>query len=520
MRLAQLAALMSLGLVSILVSTSCSALGQATPAAGAARQRPATVVAVATAKVGQIANVLTYSGTIQPRNQVNIVPKVSGRVQKINVDVGSDVKAGDVLAELDHDTLDAQVKQAEANVSAAQARLDLLKIGPTNADMQAAQDAVATAQARLVKAQSDLDHLTNPTQDEKTAAKAAADKAAAALQKAQADYDKVAYRPDVGSLPQATTLQQATIDYQAALAAYNTKVSPRPQDVAAAQAAVTSAQADVSTAQAKLDQLKQYPSQTDLMNQKAAQGALDQAKAALEVAKAQRADAIIVAPFDGVISQKFLSPGALASPSTSVVSLVTRDVQVTLSIEEARIGQLREGQPVVLSVPAYPDQTFPAKVTNVSPTADSKSHTFAIEVAPDQQDGKLKPGMFANVRITTQQKDNAVLVPKDAVTQVSSKNVVYVVSDGQAHIREVSLGIQDGDNIEIVSGLSAGDQVVTAGFSSLSDGSPVRIAGPQGQQEQQGQPGQRQGPQGKPGNPEGNAQSKDQAKPQGSGANQ
>ena len=545
----------------VILSASCGFLGQQAgpssqgggppggPGGGSPRQRPAVLVSVLALKEGSIASVLSYAGNVQARAQVNVVPKTSGRLEKLLVDVGTSVKAGDVIAELDHVTLDAQVKQAEANLTSAQARLstvqsggrtedvasaqsaldaararfEVVKRGATASDLQTAKGAVTAAQSRLEKARADLAKLRSPlSQDELATLRAAADKAAVAVQKAQADYDRVAYRPEVASLPQAATLQQATIDYQAALANFNARTAgPKAEDLASAEKAVASAEADLASAQAKLDQVQSGPSAEDLIvaeatvtqaaNQvatkrnpytdqdvKAAQAQVAVSQAALEVAKAQRAEANVAAPFSGIVAQKLLSEGALASPSAPIVAIVSPEVEVSISVEEARVGQLKVGQQVALTAAAYAGESFAGKVSSVSPTADARSHTFVVKVVPNTQDGKLRSGMFAEVKVTAEQKAAALLLPQEALIRKGEQAFAFAVGDGKATLKEVKIGLADDKNVEVLGGLAVGDQVVVAGGSSLIDGDSVRVAG---QSDQSGQPRQQPNAPGKTGQP-------------------
>ncbi|MBI4319670.1 MAG: efflux RND transporter periplasmic adaptor subunit [Chloroflexi bacterium] len=514
-------------------------------AAGAPRQRPAVPVNVAAVTQGSISSVLSYAGSIQARAQVNVVPRTAGRLDKVRVDVGSPVKAGDIIAELDHFTLDAQVRQAEANLMSAEARLstlsgggryedvasaaaaldaararfEVVKRGATSADLQASRSAVTAAQSRLERARADLARLKAPlSQDELAGLRATVDRTAVAVQRAQAEYDRVAFRPDLGATTQAAALQQATIDYQAALANFNVRTAgPRAEDLATAEKAVTSAEADLASAQARLDQVAAGPSEEDLTiaesavlqaeNQlavrrnpyteqdvRSAQAQIAVAQAAVEVAKAQRAEAFVVAPFDGIVAQRFLAEGALATQSAPIVSLVSNDVEVAVSVEEASIARFQTGQSVSLSVSAYPGESFAGKVSSVSPTADARTHTFMIKVVPDQRDGKLRIGMFAEARVTAAQKATALLLTKEAVFERDGKSHAFAVADGKASLRELKLGLVDEKNVEIIGGLAAGDQVVIAGGTNLNDGDSVRVAN---QPDQPGQ--QRPGMPGKPG---------------------
>jgi len=520
------------------------------------------VVTTAPVVQGQVQLTFLYNGTIQSSFQVNVAPKTSGRLEKLMVDVGSQVKAGDVIATLETGALQLAVQQAEANLSMARAKLNQTKSGPTASDIQAAQTTLDKAKADLASNMAAMDRLKNsPTPADLAAAQAAVDSYAASVRSAQAALDQLKAGPtqsdiaaaqkDVASAKSALTsaedkyqnvqngtdtsvsnsyakeqydaakaayeaavqklqllqagptpdklqaaqkdLDTARANYSAAVAKLNQlKSGPTPQDLQQAQSAIDKSQADVAAAQAKLDQLKASPTPDDIA---IAQASVDVAQAALATARSNLADATLVAPFDGVVTAKLVSPGALVSASTPVVTLVGTDLEIPVSIEESRLAQLKPGLPVTITVPSYPGQSFSGKVAAIAPSADAKSHTFSMKVVPDDSQGNLKPGMFADVRVTAEQHNDALLVPRDAVVQRNGKDVVFVVADGRAQMRQVVQGIPSDGNVEIMSGVKAGEQVVVVGLSGLNDGDAVRVVSGSGSQAptQQGGPAGQQG---------------------------
>ncbi len=500
----------------------------------AARQRPSVVVSVTPAKAGDISSMLTYAGAVQPRATVNVVPKAPGRIEKMYVDVGSVVKQGDIIAELDHVSLDAQVAQAEANVlsaqarldtylaggrpedvtsalagvDAAQARLDLAMKGPTSADVASADSAVVAARSSLSAAQQRLaDVMAKPKPEVVRSAELVVQKERDTLNqlyinrdgtcgnKRNADY--VCNGAKAQAAAQEGIVARAINDLNTA------KMPATPEELKAAQDAVTGAQAALDSANSRVAYLKTLPNPEDIA---AAQAALEQAKqqvglkanpytdrdvrtgqagvaqaqAALDVTKAARAEANIVTPFDGVVSARLIAEGGFTSTNTPLVTLVSNDVEVLLNLEEANLGKVQVGLPVTLTVAAYPGQPIPAKISSVNPTADTRTHTFPVKVSPTTQDGKLRGGMFADVRITAEQRRGVVLVPKDAIVAKGTRQVLFTTANGVASQRDIKIGIMDEQNAEIISGVSAGDQVVIQGQATLNDNDPVRMAGSPG----------------------------------------
>jgi membrane fusion protein (multidrug efflux system) len=148
---------------------------------------------------------------------------------------------------------------------------------------------------------------------------------------------------------------------------------------------------------------------------------------------------------------------------------------------------------VNLTVPAYPDQTFPAKVVTLAPAGDTRAHTFDAKIVPTTQDQRLLPGMFAQVQVVAAQKPDAILVPREAVVQQGTQPIVFVNNNGKASQRPVQTGMSDNTSIEIVSGLAPGEQVVVVGQNGLRDGAAIQVANPTPAGGQGGQGGGRQG---------------------------
>ena len=175
------------------------------------------------------------------------------------------------------------------------------------------------------------------------------------------------------------------------------------------------------------------------------------------------------------------------------MTLASAGVEVHVTVEEARLAQVRSGLDVTLSVPAYPDQTYPAKVVNVAPAGDARAHTFDAKIVPTSQDQRLLPGMFAQVQVVAAQKPDAILVPREAVVQQGTSSVVFVNDNGKASQRQVQTGMSDATSIEVVSGIAPGEQVVVVGQNGLRNGAPIQVVNqnPAGQG-QGGQGGGRQ----------------------------
>lgn len=459
-----------------------------------------------------IHSTLSYSGNIQPSSQISIIPKVSGRITTLPVKVGDAVKSGDVIATIDASMLDAQVAQAQAAVDSAQARYDQMKAGPRDEQVAQARANVSAAQAKLaglkdgpraeqvaqVKANLDAAEAklaqvqAGPTAEQVKSAELAIDQAKNALYAAQVNKDGACnpHNPDYlckSATASANAAETAVQQAQQQLAILT--APPSEETIAQVQAAVDAAreqyalaqkpitQHDLDQAQAAVtaatEQLKLAQTPYTEADLKVAQAAVDQARAALEIVKLQRADARVIAPVDGIVSQKFQDVGALANPSEPIVVLISRGVEVTINVEEAKLGLVAPGQTAKVQVPAYPGVPFEAKVVGDPPTVDPKSRTASVRLVPDDPKGQLKPGMFTQVTVDSEQHANALVVPQSALVMDDGKALVYTVENGTVKVQPVTIGITDGVNVEIVDGLSEGAVVVIGDKPTLHDGDKV-----------------------------------------------
>lgn len=681
----------AVALILVIAVVSCTPAAQ-TPAKPASKDSAPAAIPITSALVtqGSIAATLVYSGNVQARSQVNVVPKITGRVERLFVDIGDEVRQGEVIAELDRASLDAQVQQAEAAVSVAQARLAQVQAGAKAEDIEAAAAAVRAAEARLDQArsgaraeeiaaaraqvgqaQSRLDALlAGPKPDDATGldaaidqSRASVDQSRAQLASAQATFTESKFRLEQAraGLGGPNTRAEDIAAAQAALNAArsrldNLRAGARPEDIRAAELAVDRARVNVASAEAALeacgrtvttsrsrsrndqtgvvsettnrsrtncndaqqDQLQSQrnsaqialqeaqnqlqktrngatpfeiaqaeeavrqadatlqrtrfggttdlatlelrfgqaqaeverlqaaveqqqaaleaaqsrsdsarnPAEWDVRNAqevvnqaaanlarlvnanpfdvRAAQAALDQAQAtlqsrqrptnediqiaaaqvdqaaaSLEAARVNQAESTIRAPFNGVVAQRLISAGATVGTNSPIISLVSKETEIVLQVEEARIGQVERNQSAQISVAAYPGVTFPGTVASISPTADARSRTFAVRVYPNDPEGRLRDGMFAQVGLQTPARQ-ALLVPVQAVVNRSGRNVVFVVGpDSRVQAREVTLGINDGRMVEILpgangqTGVNLGEEVAISALDVLSDGTPV-----------------------------------------------
>lgn len=675
----------AVALILVIAVVSCTPAATTPPKPTGKDFAPAAIpITSAVVNQGSIAATLVYSGNVQARSTVNVVPKITGRVEQLLVDIGDEVRQGEVIAQLDRASLDAQVQQAEAAVTVAQARLSQVQAGSKAEDIEAAAASVRAAEARLDQArsgaraeeiaaaraqvgqaQSRVDALlAGPKPDDAQALDAAIDQSRAQVDQtraqlaaAQATLTESRYRLEQAraGLGGPNTRAEDIAAAQAAVNAAksrldNLRAGARPEDVRAAELAVDRARQNVASADAALEacgrttttsrsrsrneqtgvvtestnqsrtncvstqrdqltaqknsaqialqeaqnqlvkikngstpfeiaqgeeavrqaeatlQRTRFGGTTDLatlelrygqaqaeverlqaaleqqqagldasqarsdsarnpaewdvrnaqevVNQaaanlarlvnpnpfdvRAAQAALDQAQASLasrqrptnediqiaaaqveqaaaslEAARVNQSESVIRAPFNGVVAQRLVSAGATVGTNSPIVTLVSKETEIVLQVEEARIGQVARNQPSQITVAAYPGEQFPGTVASISPTADARSRTFAVRVYPNDPQGRLRDGMFAQVGLQTPARQ-ASLVPVQAVVNRSGRNIVFVVGqDGRVQAREVTLGINNGQQIEVLTGLQVGEEVAVSALDVLSDGTPV-----------------------------------------------
>ncbi len=203
---------------------------------------------------------------------------------------------------------------------------------------------------------------------------------------------------------------------------------------------------------------------------------LEQARLRLERAKIRLAYATVRAPFDGVISARDVQVGARVAGGTKVFSMVKLDDLVAKVFVPGRfLPVVAENQPAVVTSEFLPDKTFTGWVKRISPVIDPKSGTFKVTVGVrSEKPGELPPGLFVGVRIITDTRNDAILIPKRAVVYEGGERYVYTVVNDRAVKKRLTAGFEDPTQVEALSGFEVGTPVIVLGQSGLKDGSLVR----------------------------------------------
>ena len=422
---------------------------QARQAAQAPQYRTAAV------ERGSLAASVSASGQVMPVTQVSVGSQVSGQIRELYADFNSEVKAGQLIAQIDPQLIEFQVRQAQADREAA-----LSQVLIAQANVLAGQAAVSRAQVDLAEARRDLER--------------------------KADLVAKGF------------IAQSEAERAQALVNTSTEALRGAQ----AQAAVTAAQVQ------------------------AAQASVKQREAALAQAQTNLSRTRITSPVDGIVIKRTVERGqtvaaSLQAPELFVIAQNLRDMRVEVSVDETDVGRIQPGQKASFTVDAFPGQTFEGRVDQVRKAAIAANNvvTYVAAVNFANRDGRLLPGMTANVRIVTDARENVLKVPNAALRMriagveppadnasnatksragsaggtgaggqkgsefsapPTTRGRVYVRSDdGQVRAVNVRLGLTDGSHTELVlpvdgaAPLAEGQQVIT-GVTTPAAAAPAR----------------------------------------------
>ena len=331
---------------------------------------------------------LTYNGEIMADKVVPVIAEVAGQIIETPLGVGDAVAKGDLVVRVDPTLAEAQLAQASAALEMAQSQVELATQQPKETDMEAAKAGVAAAQAAYNQA------LAGASDEDKRMVLAQLQQAQAGVQISQAMYDRIAGQPFAAMLPESLQLQQATLGLEVAQAGYDKLLKGATPDL------ISGAYAQLAAARAQLARLERGAEPGQI---KAAEAGVKQAEVATYLAQMQVDKTTIEAPADGFIYQMDAVEGGMAGPGVPMAVIFSDDVKILIAIEEFRSQEVAIGQPVRISVDAYPDQVFDGEISEIAPTFDHATRTVQVTVRPTGANaGDLKPGMFATVQLLEQ----------------------------------------------------------------------------------------------------------------------
>lgn len=208
----------------------------------------------------------------------------------------------------------------------------------------------------------------------------------------------------------------------------------------------------------------------------AATAQFEQAKAQEEQARLRVERSIVRAPISGISISRLIEPGEVLSPGARITTLHQTDrIKAVAGISESDVGAFGEGGTATLQVDAWPEESFPGRIHLIAPAADEKTRTFAVEVAIDNADGKLRPGMIGRVSLLRRQLEDVVVVSRDVLQERDSGTVAVVLDGDVARVRTLSLGASQGTLVVVDEGLAEGEWLIVRGQRGLVDGQKVAV---------------------------------------------
>jgi RND family efflux transporter MFP subunit len=387
-------------LLAVLVS-GCGQDSTATASPDKSSGPKAREVRVVPVTEARLARTVAVTGALAAHDQIVLSLKVTGRLSELTIDLGSPVRAGQVVARLDPADFKLRLEQADAALQQARVRLGLSPRG-TDDRVEVEQTAlVRQARAVLDEARLNRERMTRLAEQE-FVARAQLDSAVAAEQVADGRYQ---------------------------------------------------------------DALEEVRNR---------QAILAQRRSELELARQSLTDTVLTAPVDGMIRERRASVGEYLAAGTPVATLVRmHPLRLILAVPERAAAGIRVGQEVRVGVEGDP-ATYRGRVARLSPTIQEQSRTLTVEAEVPNQQGRLRPGAFAKAEIVVAADQTAVFVPVSAIVVFAGIEKVLMVRDGRSVEVRVQTGRREGDRVEIVSGLTAGQQVV-ADPGNLVGGQPVEV---------------------------------------------
>jgi HlyD family secretion protein len=400
-----------------LVFVLLSGCGKAKPKEAEGENEAPTPVTVEAAVKGAIDRMVIADAVLYPINQANVTAKISTPVKRMLVNRGDHVKAGQVVAELEAADLASAANEAKQQIDQAEAAYQLLRGGTAPEDKAKAQIDIQTAQQVLDAAKKLYDNRV-------------------ALQREGA-------------------LAQKLVDD--------------------AKVAMVQAQSALEVAQRHLEALNQV-SQREAI--RGAEASVNTAKAHYNSAVVQSSYARITSPISGIVSDRPIYPGEMppaGSPLMSIVDISHIVARANVPVKQA--AGIKVGRPARI---AGPDGDIPGEVTVVSPAVDPSTTTIEVWVKAANPGEKLKPGQTVHVAIIAETIQDTLIVQSSALlnSDDGGQKVMVVIDNKIARERMVSVGVRQGDRVQILSGLQEGDQVVTSGGLGLEDKAKVTVQAP------------------------------------------
>jgi RND family efflux transporter MFP subunit len=434
----QFRSLLGLALVAAATSAGCQYSSQAQDSkknSGRSAETPLRVDVVKPER-HTVQRTVGEPGEIEAYETTPIYAKIAGYLQKVNVDIGYEVKKGQVLAELSVPEFEADLSEKRAAVVQAAARK-----AQAEAMVKVAEAAVSSAEARVTEVQAGIKRVD------------------ADLTRWQLEYRRVEQlfneRAQTGSLLDET--HKTLLSAEAARDEVRAKVKSAEAALNEAHSGLEKARSDVVSAAASIEVAKSEASH----------------------AQAMLGYARIEAPFDGIITRRNVDTGHLTKPGTDAPPLFiaarSAVVTITVDIPETAAADIKPGDRALIKLQALKGRTVEGKVTRTAWALDPKSRTIRAEIDIPNPGFKLRPGLYAWATIVVEEHPNVLTLPTTAVVKDKDQSYCVVIVSGKAVRRRIEVGLNNGTRTEVVSGLESGESVVKANAASLTDGQPVEV---------------------------------------------
>lgn len=432
---------------------------------------------------------VAVSGTVVAAQEVDLGFAQSGRVSGVYVKVGSEVGAGTTIANIENGDERAALASAQARLQEALAgtrpeEIHIAEVEVENAKAEAldavreafraADDAVRTKTTDLFNNPTTNPSLTFITDSQSS--KRTAEDGRLAL-----EHELDVWEREVLALNSTTDLSAALTRASAVLGqaapfltavatalnnavqdAYNTQaeIEASIANITTARTTISNAQSGITSARSGLES-----AQRSLALQQAGSTSYDIAyeRAQVESAQAALARTVITAPFSGTISRVDVHVGEIISPNTSEISMLSRGVfQIESYVPEVNIANIEVGDSAAVTLDAYGAETFAATIASIDPAETVKDgvSTYKTTLQFTTEDPRIRSGMTANITITTEQKFGVLIVPQGAIVRRSGNTFVQILSDKEVIERQVTTGATSLGQVEILSGVAAGEMIV------------------------------------------------------------
>lgn len=425
----------------VLASSGCGMAGDAVPVrAETAGEAPRPRVATVTPERMTLRRIASEPGQVEAFETTEILARVAGYVRQMAVDIGDRVEAGQLLAALEAPELVAELERCQAHLDQ-----DIADLRRAEAMVEVARTAVETARAGV------------------DAARAAIRRAEAEVSRWQAEYDRI------DRLVRDRAVTEGLRD-------------ETQSKLEAAKAAREEVEAEIRLAEAALDQseAEHVRSQTDVA---VGEAHVRVAEADLRHAEAMVSYTRITAPFDGVITKRYVDTGHLTEPGGSRDPLFTiartDTVRVSIGVPEVDAPLVKVGAPAEVRVPVLGGRVVEGVVSRISWALDRSTRTLRAEIDLDNPGQELQSGLYVYASIIAAERENALSLPVSAIVK-DPEGVPFcmVLVDGKVRRQLLEIGLSDGSRVEIVSGLADEDVVITSEPGSLQEGQAVEAIDP------------------------------------------